>query len=140
MSASRFGKCETVLRDTKIPVEENGKKLTFVNPAQLAVRKIKVDDCAIRTGLRCDWLIIEPNSVEHYVELKGGDVEHAVKQIVATIREISVDSKNQKKHAHIVSAHVPALATRMQARWKRDFLKNFNSSFNMKSRQSVVNI
>lgn len=65
--------------------------------------KIKIDGCEIvdQNTLKCDFMIVKRDEVlEVYVELKGSDIVHAAKQILATIR--SKGKKRANKYAAIV--------------------------------------
>jgi hypothetical protein len=64
-------------------------------------------------------------NLEHYVELKGTDIPHAVEQVESTIHAISAGVSNVKKHCFIVVSHVrPRLNTVIQnakVRFKRQY-------------------
>lgn len=66
--------------------EEKGKKFELLNKSQFQIRKIKVDSCLnqLRNEKRCDFLmsidkINKP--IVFFIELKGGDLIKAIKQI-----------------------------------------------------------
>jgi hypothetical protein len=106
-----FPECERVKRDPRIVLEENKRKITFLNHNRRMIRKIKVDGCVFEKGdstLRCDYALDPGNGVEIYVELKGSDIEHAVKQLESTITQISKDARKAKKLCFIVSSRVPS--------------------------------
>jgi hypothetical protein len=124
--------CSKILRDKKIKL--SGKRTSTVyllNPTERAVQRIEVDDCAITIGLRCDWLVLLNDSisrVEIYVELKGSDVPHAIKQIEATIKRMSADHMKRQKRSLVVLKQVPIERTVVQNTRQR-FQRDFNSTF-----------
>ncbi len=121
-----FGKCEHSDRRRRIPLAEKRCNMFFINPKGLKVRRIVVDGCAITDGPRCDWLIITRDAVEHYVELKGSDVKHALEQIEETIKQISADARCCPKLAFVISRRMPLLGTDLQNRSHR-FKKQYNA-------------
>ena len=75
-------------------------QLSVINDNELEVEHKLIDGCAIVVGERCDhYLKIYNNQdVSHlFVELKGSDVEKAVKQIVTTLKSgvINVGAKEK---------------------------------------------
>jgi hypothetical protein len=109
-------KCEECRCDTKIVLQENKSKITFLNPNQDKILTIKVDGCAISDNetLRCDYALIPSDEVEIYVELKGSDIVHAVEQIESTIRLLSDNPQKIKKLCFVVSTRVPRQTTSIQ--------------------------
>jgi len=130
-----FGKCEQVVNDREIVLKENHSRLKFINASKADVRKIKVDDCLPIKGKKCDWLIITSGDVEHFVELKGNDVNHAVKQLENTMKNISTDYKKRKKHCFIACTRSPKTSTEIQC-LKVLFKRKYNSNLYVKSRES----
>lgn len=109
-----FGKCEQLVKHSKIVLRENRSTMVFNNPGRKKVRKILIDDCVITNGSRCDFLLITDDSTEHFVELKGSDVEHALVQLVSTIKQTSTDPYNSMKLSFIVCTRHPALTPKIQ--------------------------
>lgn len=135
-----FGDCEITTRAPKIVLEEKGRKLLFRNKSRHVVRKIRVDDCVIRKGLRCDFLVITADGVEHYVELKGSKVAHAAKQLATTIRKISADPQSVEKQSYVICSRVyPKLRTTIQQTQKL-FRTKFKSTFVVKCSEHCVDI
>ncbi len=124
---TNFGECERTVTDPLIVLEDKRCKckLTFLNPNRLKVRRVHLDD-VIKDGLRCDHLLIDQKRVEHYVELKGCDVRHALLQIEATIsatqvRQVLGDSGERR--AFLISTRYPRASGRVQKhqiRFKED--------------------
>lgn len=133
--------CEKYKSDAKIVLQENKSKITFLNPNQDQILLIRVDDCVIKDDdtLRCDYAIIPCDEVEIYVELKGSDISHAVKQIESTIRLLSNNPKKIKKLCFVVSTRVPKQSTSVQ-QLQSQFKKRFNASFRIKNIQDSYDL
>jgi hypothetical protein len=102
-----FTDCEKVTRNPIIRLKEKRSTIIFENPQRLAVRKLRVDKCSMIKGLRCDYAL-EADSIEDefYIELKGSDINHAVKQIESTIQQISDDVFKKPKSCFIIATRV----------------------------------
>ncbi|MFC2092516.1 hypothetical protein ACFLSV_01325 [Bacteroidota bacterium] len=123
---SKFGDCEKKVTHKKIVLEENKSKITFNNPKKQFVRVILIDGCVIKSGVRCDNLVIDNISIEYFVELKGSDVNHAVDQIIRTIELTSNNPKSQHKYCFIISSRCPLLSPEIQI-LKKKFKKCYNA-------------
>src|SRR5260221_14091990 len=84
--------CTNHSTDAKVVCKAKGRAITFLNPKRRPVTRYLIDDCArLRTSLSqsntklCDFLVVDSRCDEHYVELKGKHVEHALRQLEATI-------------------------------------------------------
>ena len=141
-----FGNCEEVRKDIKIVITDPGSrnnrsKFRLENPRSLKVRVIQVDDCVIKQGMRCDYLIIAPSkdksfdSQEIYIELKGSDVKHAVEQIATTIQKLSPDM-SVSKLCFIASTRCPINSTQIQ-NLKKKFRKKYNAKLTIKNGEIV---
>jgi len=139
----RFPECEQYRKDAKIVLQENKSKMTFSNPDESQILIIKVDGCAIKDEetLRCDYALVPPSAIEIeiYVELKGRDVYHAVKQIESTINLLSSNAQKIKKLCFVVSTRVPKQTTSIQ-QLQSQFKKKFNASFRIKNIQDVYDL
>lgn len=78
-----LARCTDVHTHPSFTLKERRARVTFNNPDRLKVEQIRVDGCAITdNGLACDHLInVADLNASWFVELKGGDVEHAQKQL-----------------------------------------------------------
>ena len=134
-------KCEEYRSDPKIVLQENKSKITFLNTNQDEILIIKVDGCVIDDDktLRCDYAMIPCDEVEIYVELKGSDVSHAVKQIESTISLLSDNAQKIKKLCFVVSTRVPRQTTSIQ-QLQSQFKKKFNASLRIKNIQDVYDL
>lgn len=126
-------KCTNICSDLKIVFQdgESKSKMCFSNPNRRKVKKILVDNCLITEGKRCDFLLIDHNEVEHFVELKGTQVQYACTQIIETIKKISTDI-NALKFSFIVSSACPLTTTEVQV-FKAIFRKKYNSFLHVKN-------
>lgn len=83
--------CAEKVDHPNVKAEENGKKFIALNPNRKEVLRIKIDGCVINdnTTNKCDFLIIDPQKDNAYfIELKGKNVKHAIKQLNDTIEKI----------------------------------------------------
>jgi hypothetical protein len=91
--------------------------------------KINVDGGVYPKGgrnLRCDKLLVEKEKLRFYfVELKGGDIEHAVKQLASSISDpkLNPDCSQDKIAFAVGKNHVPKISTQIQG-----WIKNFKRS------------
>ncbi len=137
----RFPKCEDNRNDSRIVLQENKSKILFLNPKKEDIVVVHVDGCAIDDPetLRCDYALIPCDDVEIYVELKGSDVQHAVKQLESTLKLISDDYRQTKKLCFIVSTRVPKQTTNIQ-KIQSNFKKKFNADFRVKNIQDEYDL
>lgn len=77
-------RCTIRRRVSKIVVEENKRKATFVNDDKAWFRVTQVDGCLCRNQEAADWVITKERVGSVIVELKGKDVPHGVRQVLAT--------------------------------------------------------
>ncbi|HXT85350.1 MAG TPA: hypothetical protein VN704_13665 [Verrucomicrobiae bacterium] len=85
---------------------EKGKIFKLINNSDYRVKKVKVDNCIPNNGeKRCDYLM-EIKSINRviFIELKGGDLTHALKQIHNTILHLKPDFKHYQIDARIVGS------------------------------------
>lgn len=112
-----FARCSEDLRQKLIVVKERKCKFVLENPNGTLVRRVKVDGCLIVDERpRCDYLfeIGEPMTTARYVELKGHDIEKAVKQLAATLGYIKPRHDDLKRVCHVVAHRVPSGGTDVQ--------------------------
>lgn len=133
--------CEDYKSDAKIVLQENKSKITFKNPNQHRILVIRIDGCVIKDDevLRCDYALIPSDEVEIYVELKGSEILHAVKQIESTIVLLSDNPQKVRKLCFVVSTRVPKQTTTVQ-QLQSQFKKKFNASFRVKNIQDVYDL
>jgi len=110
--------CIAIITDKEIVFSDKKSKSEFkiLNEQQRKIEKHKVDDCLIKGNdfLKCDWLAIDKVSrKEVYIELKGKNVEHAIKQICSAIEKLS-ENKNAKKLGYVICTRSPLSSTQIQ--------------------------
>lgn len=125
--------------DPVIAFRENNRIMRFINSSRKPYIKVHIDGCAVTQGLRCDFLMTSDDErEEHFIELKGTDVKHAIEQLKASISNIGEYSDN--RHAYIVSTNqAPALRTSVQ-RAKLEFRNKFKSTLDVKERHIEVRL
>jgi hypothetical protein len=85
-NSSTDDNCVETVHDSKIKVEEHGRKAVFLNQDRREVRIVSVDGCLISgASPRADFILSKPTVVDVIVELKGKDIFHAKEQIMATL-------------------------------------------------------
>jgi UDP-glucose 6-dehydrogenase len=115
--------CIEEVNGNRIVFKENKSKLTLLNERKLICRKIKVDGCQIVEGLKCDYALFN-NEIECYIELKGQDIKHAFKQLIATMEKLSVQPQMAPKISFVICTRSPmatAEIQNMQFKFKRDY-------------------
>lgn len=135
----RYGACSIIVKDKRIVLSENKSKITFLNLNQRDIERVQVDGCVLKEGIKCDYMLIEDTEMEHYIELKGSDIDHAIAQLITTITKLSKCSKSHVKCAYIISTRCPLTTTKIQAQ-KLLFKKNYNSHLIIKNLQCEANI
>lgn len=125
-------KCRETSSQKIFSFRENRSLLTLDNTNGVVSTKIHVDGCEIDDdGIRCDYLHTT-NDLEIYIELKGQDIEHAIKQIERTITLLSLDKIRQLKRSYIICTRSPMSSTGIQ-HFDRIFRKKYNSKLIVKS-------
>ncbi len=122
--------CAEKIKDKKIVCEENKRKITFVNPAGIVVEKITVDGCQLTDGVRCDFLVRYDKN-EHFIELKGSDINHAFEQLSRTITLLG-ENNCKKRNCYVISSRSPLSATEIQI-WRVKFRKKYHSDLIVKN-------
>jgi len=108
----------------------------FLNPEQAPIRKIRADGCLVTEGAAADWIVSKTDLVDVIVELKGRDVDHAIQQIVSTLRFWSKhDGCKQKDHlaALIICTQYPRDSTKIE-RARRQIAHEHRAPLHVKSR------
>lgn len=131
--------CISLTKDSQIKFEENKRKIIFQNPSRRSYKKVKVDGCAIKTGQKCDDLLVSQDEYEErYVELKGIDVMHAIDQLEQTILKIGEFDNN--RHSYVICTNVsPAYTTSIQKK-QRYCRQKYKSELLIKEKQYTVGL
>ncbi len=123
--------CTTRTNRKLITFSENRSTLIFNNIEQVEAICVIVDGCQITTGIRCDHLMIA-NKIEHFIELKGQDLNHAISQLKTTIKALSSNAATQPKIAYIICTRSPLNSAEIQ-NLQVQFKKKYNSHLVIKS-------
>ena len=83
------GGCRECVNHSTIKVEEFKRVLYFDNPTRESYFRTRVDGCLVREQVIADYVVSKPEVGDVIVELKGTDVAHGVRQIIATAEYIS---------------------------------------------------
>ncbi|MFK0032961.1 hypothetical protein [Pseudomonas monteilii] len=109
MSAS----CITLTNKSIEKFEENRSTFKVHNKSRRNLARHQVDGCLIKSGIKCDWLLVEEDSkTEIYIELKGSDIEHAVEQICKTVEQLS--TPKSKRWGYVICTRSPLSTTEIQ--------------------------
>ena len=105
--------CNELNNNKIISTSENTRKFIIKNDSRFNINKVKVDNCYIKNGLRCDYLFeIISNKLTikvFYLELKGKDVNHAVEQLKETLKYCQEKHNNKiTKQCYIVVSKFPS--------------------------------
>lgn len=122
--------CDTNNNRTVV-FQESKSKLIIENIDGVEATKVVIDGCEIKTGIRCDYLYLIKN-LEIYIELKGQDIHHAVKQVESTIKKVSKNPKACNKKAFIICTRSPLSSASIQ-NIRVKFKKKYNSDLIVKS-------
>lgn len=122
--------CISIREDKVISLKEKRSTFRFLNPDQKKVKCILVDGCALTMGDRCDHLLVDENGVEHFIELKGCDIMHAVKQLESSIKQLSTNKG--RNYSFIVSTRSPLTGPDIQI-FKKKFKQRYNSELIVKT-------
>jgi hypothetical protein len=79
-----ISRCTERTNVSKVKVQELGRKAIFKNKNRAIFCKTRVDGCVVKNAIAADWVLSKGNVGQIVIELKGRDVDHAVKQIEAT--------------------------------------------------------
>jgi len=123
--------CTTRTKQKIITFSEKRSTLILKNTNQIIATCVVVDGCEITSGVRCDHFMLA-NDVEHYIELKGQDLTHAIDQIISTIKALSINISKQAKISYIICTRSPLNSTAIQ-NLQVQFRKNYNSRLIIKS-------
>lgn len=120
------------------------KRIEFVNSQERNVRKIKLDDEKLPAdfGLRCDGILVGDESMnwhEHYIELKGSNVRHAIDQLANTLKLLSREPRIQKKSCYAICSRIPRAGTDTQIVKKR-FRALYSARLSFTSRNEKVHL
>ncbi|MDE7407931.1 MAG: hypothetical protein K2M76_05870 [Muribaculaceae bacterium] len=128
-----------VTSDPIIVFKENNRIIRFDNSQRMQYKKVHVDSVAVISGVRCDYMLTSDNEhEEHFIELKGTDVKHAIEQLQTTI--VRLGEYADERHSYVVSTNqAPALKTIVQ-KAKIEFKKKYQSTLDVKEKLIEVKL
>lgn len=122
--------------DRKVCVaEQKGKKYNLSNDSGYEIRKIRVDGCLFnKSDKRCDYLfIIAKIKTCFFIELKGGDLIRAVKQIIDSVIFLREELDGHTVKARIVGTrNVPNIRNTIHYRKLMKLTKTTGGSIEIK--------
>jgi ribosomal protein L25 (general stress protein Ctc) len=118
-----------------VTIKENGKSVRIINKESKEIKKVQIDckPCPIKNE-KCDFLVFETEESLFFIELKGKDIEKAVKQLESTLEFFNLKScKKTKKTLIVVCSRYPKASTKKQ-KLQLHFMKNYGAKFDVKER------
>jgi len=111
-----------VLKDNRNPQVFKAK-----NNNSYLLKAYKVDNCLIKNGNKCDYLLKVINNSNlykvYFIELKGQDLKHAIIQIEESIKKLNLcNSVEIQARVILNKVKVPALRTSYEIKFEK-FLK-----------------
>ena len=115
-----------------VVTQEKGIKYTLDVKANYPSVVFQVDGYIIRSGRKCDKLVLvntkggSPEEwTQFFVELKGHDAIHGIEQLLDTAKnQIFIDESNKVRKARLVATSIPSnRANPMVEKLKREFKK-----------------
>ena len=119
--------CQERVDHSKIVLAEGRRKATFLNEERRNYVKTKMDGCVVKNETAADWVLSKLAMGDLVIELKGGDVEHATKQVDATAQYLQNHNLRIGRIAALIVAQQlrPAASTTVQ-RAQQSFSKKFS--------------
>jgi hypothetical protein len=122
--------CITKTKQKIITFSEKRSTIIFKNINQVEATCVIVDGCEITTDIRCDHLMLA-KEFEHFIELKGQNLKHAIEQILNSIKVLSSNITKQPKISYIICTRSPLSSAAIQ-NLQVQFRKNYNSKLIIK--------
>jgi len=133
----KFGDCAEFTAIKKIVLKERQSTFIGLNDDKFNFIKVKVDNCLNIKGKRCDFLLLRiDTNFAYFIELKGKDLDKAVKQLgnsITKINEIFV-IEEYIKIAFVILTKNPLASTQVQNLQKK-FKKYYNTKLLIKNRK-----
>lgn len=117
----------------KIKIEEKGKSVTFLNPEGELYVVCDVDGCLITEGPRADKLVSKIGTASVIVELKGTDVGHACKQLLASMKSQKLTAALEKNVGFLVVCQRYPRFDAFVAKAKQQSAKLYKAGFHVVS-------
>ena len=132
LTTAGFKPEQALLVRKTVVTQEKGIKYTLDVKANYPSVVFQVDGCIIRSGRKCDKLVLVNTKGESpeewtqfFVELKGHDAIHGIEQLLDTAKnQIFIDESNKVRKARLVATSIPSnRANPMVEKLKREFKK-----------------
>lgn len=97
--------CTSTVSHSKIKLSDPKSKYSAVitNPSKLKHQKTQADGCWIKGKTAADWVLTSStNEQQLIVELKGRDVDHGTKQVIATAEALQAEGKLGSRLAGLI--------------------------------------
>jgi hypothetical protein len=107
--------CSRAITDSKIKMSDpRSTSAVFDNPGRMMYRLTRFDGCVVNNQRACDYILEKDDSLIA-VELKGGNVDHAVEQIKATLDYLKETHQLPPRRAGLViCTRYPSMDTKIQ--------------------------
>lgn len=117
--------CTTTVSDKILVFKDKNPKSKSIfiinNAEQRQIERHEVDGCLIKgsESKKCDWLAVDVKTkIEVYIELKGEAVADGVKQLCASVEQLSKEKK-AKKLGYIICSRSPLTSAEIQKKAKQ---------------------
>ncbi|NBN63316.1 hypothetical protein [Pannonibacter tanglangensis] len=125
--------------ESKIKVEERGRKAIFLNPQQTTYEVGRIDGCLVNTGKKADYFVSNATKTV-IVELKGKDIRQACAQLFEAAEHPSVKPHIKGSLGFLViCSRVPAADTSVQVAQQKA-RKKFGAKFRIFCNQRELSI
>jgi hypothetical protein len=127
-----------------ITVSENKSKYSLNNPQRREVCKVVIDGCLMTgdQGKQCDYLLLScDTSVAYFIELKGKDLSHAIRQLDQSIDQLSSNLDGLRINARVVlsKTQTPDLRTSAYIKFVKK-IKRLGGTFQHKNKILIENL
>ena len=139
MAKLDYLQCTTNSRQKILTLKEKRSKFVLNNPNEVSLGIIKVDGCLVN-GMhpRCDYIVeVLDERHAYYVELKGCELDKAIKQLSATLELTQARFKHHQKTACVVTTRVPKQDNRM-LKIRKDLQAKYHTQLTVKNNQLIV--
>ncbi len=132
--------CEET-RVSKIKLDDEGspRYAVFQNKDKVKYVKHRMDGGHQNNVTAADWMLTKPDVGEVIIELKGGDVGKALKQVYKTAEFVEANKmRTGKIAALILCTQHPGIDTKIQ-RLMNEFTKKFRGPVHVRNRSGEFN-
>lgn len=117
--------------------------MRFRNTRRQMLRRYQVDGCLVPKGSAtrsCDYLVIDSSERGYFVELKGGDILHALTQLEASIKSLRQHLKPGERILCFVVCSGNRLPPATIISQKERFRKLFKADLHIQTRMAEYEI